>query len=222
MIFLRYGFAGLLITIMGLVGFASIAYDQDATPEVTLPAIRDCTVTPEATPAVEAVSESTETPVPEVTLEPTVTGSQDADAPLHFDTFTPTDVNFNPDKKQPVVIIMVFSLVFQNQLNQSIEVRSPRFQLAIDGVPWGDVASTDFQTGQLLANGTQGIVLQSLTFVNNATDAQRMVLTCIENERPVDLTLTGTIDVTVDDKQQIMSIELTSPDVIIRARKAHS
>ena len=219
--FFRRFFVRLLITVMGLVGFASIAYAQDATPEVTLPAIPDCTAITETTPAAESV-EATETPAPEVTLEPTITGSQDVDAPLHFDTFTPTDVNFNPDKKQPVVVIMVFSLVFQNQLNQSIEVRSPRFQLAIEGVAWGDVASTDFQTGQLLANATQGIVLQSLTFVNQANNDQKMVLTCIENERPVDLTLTGTIDVTVDGKQQIISIELTSPDVIIRARKPQS
>jgi hypothetical protein len=222
MSFLRRAFAVILMIVVGLIGFASVAYAQDATPEVTPSAIPDCAALPKATPAVEAVVESTETPAPEATLESTITGSQDANAPLHFDTFTPTDVNFNPDKKQPVVVIMVFSLVFQNQLNQSIEVRSPRFQMAIDGVPWGDVASTDFQTGQLLANATQGIVLQSLTFVNNATDDQKLVLTCIENEHPVDLTLTGTMDVTVDGKAQTISIELTSPDVIIRARKPQS
>lgn len=201
-----------------------MAAAQDATPEATAQVVPDCAARPESTPAAEATSKAAQTPMPdmtaEATLEPTVVGEQAADAPIHFETFTPTDVNFNPNKEQPVVVIMVFSLVFQNQLNESADVRSPHFQLAIDGVPWGDVASTDFQMGQLLANATQGIVLQNLTFVNNATAEQQAVLNCIEQEFPVDLTLTGTIDVAVDGTSQTISIELTSPDMIIRARKS--
>jgi hypothetical protein len=203
------------------VGHSLLLYAQDVTPEATPQLVSDCAILPEATPAAEV--ESTETPAPdstpEVTLEPTVVGEQDLDAPIHFETFVSTDVNFNPDKENPVVVVIVFSLIFQNQLNEAIDVRAPKFQLAMDGVSWGDIASTDFQMGQLLANATHGIVLQSLTFVNNTTDEQKQVLDCIENERPVDLTLTGTIEVYVDGEQQTINVNVTSPDVIIQARK---
>jgi hypothetical protein len=185
---------------------------QDATAEATSSVPNCAAVQPEATPTADA----TETP------EATVVADQKPDAPLHFNTFLPTDVKFNPDTKKPVVVIMVFSLVFQNQLNQSINLRLPKFKLAIEGVDWGDIASTDFAMGQLLANATQGIVLQSLTFVSKTTDAQKTVLSCIENQRPVDLTLSGTMQVTVGDQEQTIEIELTSSDVIIQARKAQS
>ena len=188
---------------------------QEATAEATT-SVPDCAAQPEATATAEV------TAGPEATAEATVVAVQEDDAPLHFNTFLPTDVKFNPDTKNPVVVIMVFSLVFQNQLNQSIDLRAPKFKLAIDSVDWGDIASTDFQMGQLLANATQGIVLQSLTFANKTTDAQKTVLDCIENQRPVDLTLSGTIQVTVGDQEQTIEVELTSPDVIIQARKAQS
>lgn len=184
-------------------------------PEAT-PVVVDCMTLPEATPDVTETPSTDATEAVEATPEATVLA---ADVPLHFESFTSTDVNFNPTKDQPVVVLIVFSLIFQNQLNQSIDVRAPKFQLAIEGIPWGEVASTDFQMGQLLANATQGIVLQSLTFVNTTSDDQKAVLECIENERPVDLTLTGTIDTYVDDEQQTIQVEFTSPDVIIQARK---
>ncbi len=188
---------------------------QDAAAEATL-SVPTCASQPEATTTAEATSTA------EATAEATVIGVQQDDVAIHFNTFLPTDVKFNPDTKNPVVVIMVFSLVFENQLDQSIELRAPKFKLAIDGVDWGDIASTDFQMGQLRAHGTQGIVLQSLTFVNKTSDAQKAVLDCIENEQPVDLTLSGTIETTANDQQQTIKIEVTSPDVIIQARKAQS
>lgn len=188
---------------------------QEATADATASA-PNCANPAEATATAESTS------APEATAEATVTGVQQDDATIHFNTFLPTDVKFNPDTKNPVVVIMVFSLVFNNQLDQSIALRAPKFKLAIEGVEWGDIASTDFQMGQLRAHGTQGIVLQSLTFVNKTSDAQKTVLDCIENEKPVDLTLSGTIEATVGDQEQTIAVEATSPDVIIQARKAQS
>lgn len=210
--FLRYPFMLTLFLIGLLLPTTAILAQTTATPEAT-PAVVDCMLLPEATP------EITETPLAEATAVVEATSEATADAPLHFDSFTSTDVSFNPDKEKPVVVVIVFSLVFQNQLNESIDVRAPKFQLAIDGIFWGEVASTDFQMGQLLANATQGIVLQSLTFVNNTTEDQKAVLECIENERPVDLTLIGTIDAYVDGQQQTIQVEFVSRDVIIQARK---
>ncbi len=203
-------FLTLLISLVIKTNFTAA---QDATAEAT-PSVLNCASQPEAT------AETTASP--EATAEATVIGMQQDDAAIHFNTFLPTDIKFNPDTKNPVVVIMVFSLVFQSQLDQSVELRTPKFKLAIEGVDWGDIASTDFQMGQLRAHGTQGIVLQSLTFVNKTNDAQKALLDCIENERPVDLTLTGTIDATIGDQQQIIEVEVTSPNVIIQARKAQS
>jgi len=213
--FMKNTFIILLTLLLTWAVHSTVVKAQDATAEATA-AVPNCALQPEVTPIAETTAS------PEATAEATVIGIQQSDAPIHFDTFLPTDVKFNPDTKNPVVVIMVFSLVFQNQIDQTVELRAPKFKLAIDGIEWGDIASTDFQMGQLRAHGTQGIVLQSLTFVNKTTDAQKAVLPCIENLHPVDLTLTGTIEATVGDQQQTIEVELTSPNVIIQARKAQS
>lgn len=211
----------LIVSILiALMPHILLAQDTATPPPESTPSSLNCNAEPEVTSAAEITPEAT-APA-EATAEVMVEGVQDPDAPLHFNSFLPTDIQFNPDAENPVVVIMIFSLVFENQLPGSIDVTSPKFQLAIDGVPWGDVASTDFQIGQLLGHATQGIVLQSLTFFNNTTDDQKAVFECIKNQRPLDLTLTGTINVAVDGQEQTIQVELTTPQVVIQARKPQS
>src|SRR5262245_9715627 len=102
--FLRLSVFILLMLLVGQRFVAKPAVAQNPAPEAT-PAALDCMRAPESTPEATEVIDAT----PEATPE----GIQAADAPLRFDSFTSTDVNFNPDKQSPVVVIMVFSLVFQ-------------------------------------------------------------------------------------------------------------
>lgn len=142
-------------------------------------------------------------------------------AVLRFISFEPTDIKFNPSVDKPVVVVIVFSLVFENELNTAIRIDNPQFELSIEGVSWGKIASTDFQTGQLTANATQGIVLQSLTIMAKATDAQKVVLDCLKNKHPVTLTLTGTMDVTVNSEKQKVQASLSIPNTIFRERQKY-
>lgn len=138
---------------------------------------------------------------------------------LRFIAFEPTDIKFNPSAEKPVVVVIVFSLVFENELNETIRIENPQFELSIEGVSWGKIASTDFQVGQMLANATQGIVLQSLTIMAKATDAQKAVLECLKNKHPVTLTLTGTMDVTRNGEKQKAQASLSIPNTIFRERQ---
>lgn len=134
---------------------------------------------------------------------------------LQFIDLEPFDVRFNPNRDKPFVVIMSFTLFFKNQLNETLDVRTPRFQLSIDQVAWGDLASTDFQMGKLQANARQGIVLQSLMVMNKATDPQKAVLECVKAKAPVDLVLTGTIDVYPDGTKQTLTVDLVTKQVVL-------
>ena len=147
---------------------------------------------------------------------PMILATQDASEPVRYVSFLPTDFRFNPNADKPVVLVMVFSLIFQNQLDTTLRIEKPHFQLAINGVPWGDLSSTDFQMGQLTGHAEQGIVLQSLTLINKTTPAQRCVLTCLKTYQPVDLTLTGTLDAFPGGNKQTVSGTLVTQQVIVR------
>ncbi len=184
----------------------------EATVTATLPAI-DCNA-----PLASPTAASTYTATPEAA--PTSLATQQATDPIKFVSFLPTDIRFNPDPQKPVALVIVFSLIFQNQLNTALHIEHPRFRLAIDDVPWGDLSSTDFQTGDMPAQAQQGIVLQSLTLINNTTPAQQAVLPCLKTGDPVDLTLTGTMDAFPNGTKQGVGVRLISPQVIIRAHTA--
>ncbi len=115
-----------------------------------------------------------------------------------------------------MALVIVFSLIFQSESDSEMSVQHPRLKLAIDGVPWGDLSSTDFQTGTLRAHATQGIVLQSLLLVPRATDDQKAMLECIRNSIPVDLTLTGTFEAYPGGAKQIVDISFVTPQTVIR------
>ncbi len=136
-------------------------------------------------------------------------------APLEFINVEPFDVRFNPNPAKPFVVIMNFTLFFKNKLNTTLDVRSPKFQLSIEDVPWGNLTSTDFQMGKLQANARQGIVLQSLLIISKATDAQKAVLECVKVKAPVDLDLTGTIDAYPNDTQQTLTVHLVTKQVVL-------
>lgn len=172
------------------------------------------TATPSATTEAEATVEAT--------LEGTAEATADLSdpSPLRVTGFEATDIKFNPSEDKPVVVIMVFSLVFQNTTQETLQLRAPKFQLAIDDVPWGNVASTDFQTGQLLAGATQGIVLQSLTFSSKTSPQQQTVLECIRQGYPVDLRLTGTISQQLGEDLQAIPLDFTTPQTLMKPRQS--
>jgi hypothetical protein len=151
-----------------------------------------------------------------VPATPDLQATEAADAPVQFTSFLPTDLRFNPDTQKPVAMVIVFSLIFQNRLDSALHIESPRFKLAIDGVPWGNLSSTDFQTGQMLSHAEQGIVLQSLTLFAKITPDQAAIVPCLVAHQPVDLTLSGTI--LAGDTPQPVAVNLTTRQVIIRER----
>jgi hypothetical protein len=161
----------------------------------------------------------TEAATGEPTLESTAEATQDANAPIQYVSFTPTDIHFNPNQDKPFALITVYSLIFQSQLSNSLHIEKPQFELAINGVPWGTLASTDFRTGQLLPHATQGIVLQNLTIISKTTPAQQAILDCLKMYQPVDLTLAGTIDAYPNGKKQSVAVTLTTRQVVLREHK---
>jgi hypothetical protein len=195
---------------------ASLGLLALAAQDTPSPALQACAAALTATPpsaTAEATAEATGTP------EATSEATEAVQTPLRFVSFEATDIKFNPNEDKPVVVIMVFSLVFQNSTRETLQLRAPKFQLAIDDVPWGEVASTDFQTGQLLAGATQGIVLQSLTFSSKTSPQQQTVLECIKQGYPVDLRLTGTISQLVGDTMQAIEVDFRTPQTLIQPRQ---
>ncbi len=169
-----------------------------------------------ATPTLPSTPSTGATLAATADATPMILATQDASAPVRYVSFLPTDFRFNPNPDKPVVLVMVFSLIFQNQQESALRVEKPRFQLAINGVPWGDLSSTDFQMGQLAGHAEQGIVLQSLTLISKTTPAQRCVLTCLKTYQPVDLTLTGTLDTFPGSNKQTVSGTLVTRQVVVR------
>ena len=169
--------------------------------------------TPPAECIVDALPEATAEATAEVTPEATPTMDAE-DAPLEYLTLEPFDLKFNPNEEQPFAVIMNFTLFFQNRLQTWLEVRRPRFTLTIEGVDWGDLVSTDFQMGQIQGGARQGIVLQSLTILNRATDAQMQVLDCIRDHVPVDLALEGSLEAYPNDERQVVAVQMRVEDVV--------
>lgn len=177
------GITVLILTALATMGNTRTDFRlQVSTPTATK---TDCNSSPTmlATSPTEAV-------VTQSTPEATIEVAQNADSALQYVSFEPTDIHFNPDPNKPFALITVYSLIFQNQLSESLHIEKPQFQLAINGVSWGTLVSTDFQTGQLLPHATQGIVLQNLTIISKTTPEQKAILDCLKASQPVDLTLT--------------------------------
>src|SRR6187549_3421725 len=99
--FLRYVLI-LTIFLTGLL-FPTTSLLAQTAPEAT-PAVVDCMTLPEATPEVTETPSATDAEAVETTPEATVVLADDV--PLHFESFTSTDVNFNPTKEQPVVVLI--------------------------------------------------------------------------------------------------------------------
>jgi hypothetical protein len=136
---------------------------------------------------------------------------------IKFINLEPFDLKFNPNPDKPFAVVMNFTLFFENQLSSSLEVRKPQFQMSIEGVPWGDLASTDFQMGQIQGKSTHGIVLQSLTLIKKATPEQLAVLECIKANQPVQIELTGTLDIYPEGEKQTISVDMTVADLVFTA-----
>jgi hypothetical protein len=213
--------AAIMFLLVLMLNLPSTGAAADSTPDATTASTQDvpnCTQA-SASATGTATADATLTATSQATTEATSLATQAADAPLNFVSFLPTDMKFNPSNDKPVVVVMVFSLIFQNRLGEALHVENPQFQLSIDNVTWGKVASTDFQTGQLLAHATHGIVLQSLTIVGKTTDAQKAILECLKNNIPVDLTLTGTVDAFPGGNKQTVSVTLITRHIVIRGRQ---
>ncbi len=203
---LSKGYGFLFLLVIALI-MSCVALMHPAVAQATQ---ADC-ASPSAT--AEATSEATLEATVEVTSEAT---AEISDVPLQLDSFMPTDIHFNPDADQPFALITVYSLIFQNQLNQALHIEKPHFQLTINDVDWGELVSTDFQTGVLQPYAIQGIVLQNLTIIAKTTPAQQAILTCLKTYQPVDLTLTGTLDVFPNGIKQTLPLTLTTRQVVLR------
>ncbi len=201
-----------ILSLMAVVIMANSSQGITAAQSSTVEATSDATCG--VTAATEVAPLQTVTPAT-ATLEAT----QDAIAPVHYISFTPTEIRFNPNPDKPFALITVYSLIFQNQLNGSLHIEKPQFQLAINDVPWGTLVSTDFQTGQLLPHAVQGIVLQNLTIISKTTPAQQAILECLKMHQPVDLTLTGTMDAYPNGTKQQVAVTLTSRQVVLSEHK---
>lgn len=132
---------------------------------------------------------------------------------LAFGDLTANEARFNPDADDPKALVMMFSLTFINMTGDRLEVRYPRLTLTINGVEWSELTSTDFQIGRLQADASQTIELQSMTLHKKLTDEQRPVWEAILNQEPLDLDITGTIQVFPNDEEQTLTIGKHLEDV---------
>src|SRR5579859_2584931 len=156
----------------------------------------------------------------ELTPEVTSEATQEAEAPVHFISLMPTDIHFNPSLDKPVALVTVYSLIFENELSVPLHIEKPVFQLTINKVTWGAMVSTDFQTGEMQAHATQGIVLQNLTIVTSTNAQQKVILDCLKTYQPVDLTLTGTLDAYPNGTKQRVTVTLVTRQVVLREHMA--
>lgn len=204
MVLLKLARAGLVTALLlTSASMGGVSRAQSATETASA-----CSAAPMATATAEATDAAALTP--EATPEVTPSG----DAPLVPVSFVPTDIHFNPSAEAPFALITVYSLVFQSQSAGVLHIEKPHFQLAIDGVPWGELVSTDFQTGQLMPHATQGIVLQNLTIIAKSTPEQQRILECLKAGQSVDVTLTGTLDAYPNGVKQAVDLTLTTPQVV--------
>lgn len=199
-----------LIIFSSTAGIMQTAHSAVITPTPPSPFSPDCAEQPD-TLATEEAAATAETTL--VTPEVLITEEALPDA-VKFINFEPFDLKFNPSEDNPFAVVMNFTLFFENQLSTSLEVRKPQFQMALEDIPWGDLASTDFQMGQIQGKSTHGIVLQSLTLIRKATPEQLLVLDCIKNDQPVRLVLTGTLDIYPAGEKQTIPVTITLTDLV--------
>jgi hypothetical protein len=162
-------------------------------------------------PTEAATAEATDISTPEVTAEATETG---VEAPIHYLELEPFDLRFNPNAEAPFAVVMNYTLFFENTLPRSLDVRRPQFTLEIEGVDFGDMASTDFAMGQIQGGAEFGIVLQHLTLLNRASEGQKQVLECIRLGQPVDVTVRGQLESYPEEDVVIVPVEMTVADVV--------
>lgn len=190
---------------------------SQGTPDITAPCVA-ALATGEA-PMSTASATVTASATMQATVEVTAEATQGVNAPIQYVSFTPTDIRFNPNREKPFALITVYSLIFKSQMGSSLHIEKPQFQLAINKVPWGVLASTDFQTGDLMPYATQGIVLQNLLIIAKATPDQQVILECLKAHQPVDLTLTGTLDAFPDGSKQSVGVTLTTRQIVLHERQ---
>ena len=136
---------------------------------------------------------------------------------LALGDFTANEARFNPSAENPKALIMMFSLTFTNMTGERLDVRYPRLTLTINGVEWGELASTDFQIGRLQPHASQTIELQSLTLHKRLTEEQLPIWTAILNQEPLDLIVTGTIQVFPGGDEQTLTVEKQVEDLALPA-----
>lgn len=136
-------------------------------------------------------------------------------AELRFVALDVHQAFFNPDKANPVFLNMMSSFEFVNQHPANLEIKYPEFKLTINGIPWTDLVSTDFQIGRLPPQATQSIELQSVLYMNKLTPAQKDVLELIKAGQPVDLKLSGTIEVYPNGQKKILDVEFMVDKVVL-------
>lgn len=183
-----------------------LAAAQDPTPAqphcvIVLP-------TEEATE--ETAAEATEVITPEVTAEATET----VELPIRYLELEPFDLRFNPNAEAPFAVVMNYTLFFENTLPRSLDVRRPAFTLEIEGVDFGELASTDFAMGRIQGGAEFGIVLQHLTLLNRASDGQKQVLECIRLGQPVNVTVRGQLETYPEEDVVIVPVEIMAIEVV--------
>jgi hypothetical protein len=190
---------------------------QDSTPTPTEEAI-----VPECALAVIPTEEATALQTAEATLEATMTPLPAPSAtldlalePLSATVIEPFDVRFNPNRDKAFAVVMNYTLTLQNNLSDDLEVRNPAFSLALEGVEWGELVSTDFRMGHIQGQRTHGIVLQNLMLMKNANDAQKAVLECIKAGAPIDVRVFGTVNTYPGGTETILTIDLTAEDLVL-------
>lgn len=157
---------------------------------------------------------TSKTPTPEATEEVQLLIEAD-EGPIEFIGFEVNEARFNPNADRPAALNIMSSLDFKNISGGRLEVRYPRLTLKINGVEWTDLASTDFQIGRLQAGAVQGIELQSLLIVRRATDEQKEILETIKQGMPVDLEISGTIQVYPQGKEQTLNVTITLNEIVL-------
>lgn len=134
------------------------------------------------------------------------------DTPIAFTHYQVNEARFNPGVENPAALTIMASLTFHNTSGERLEVRHPRFSMTINGVDWGELASTDFQIGRMQPDATQTIELQSLLLTRRMTEAQAPVVQAIQQGEPVTLVVSGTILVFPGGEETMLNVTVTLAD----------
>lgn len=102
---------------------------------------------------------------------------------------------FVPDAQNPTAFNLTASLTIANNGSQPLDVREPDFQIHLDGVPFGDLASTDFQTGRIEPHSTLTIELQKTVMLRFTNNDIENVLARIKHQQAVGVLVSGHVTV---------------------------